>query len=121
MLNSVSLVGNLFIAKYLKDAHTQVVLYSPTGERIEEVTLPGIGSASGFGGKRTDTETFYSFSSFAVPPSIYRFDLITRKSQLMRRAKVKFDPDDYVTQQVFYESKDGTRVPMFITHKRTWK
>ena len=118
VLNAVSFVGNLLIADYLKDARTQVVLYSPTGERIDEVTLPGIGTASGFGGKRTDTETFYSFSSFAVPPSIYRFDLITRQSKLMRRANVQFNPDDYETRQVFYASRDGTRVPMFITHNK---
>jgi prolyl oligopeptidase len=121
VLRSVSFVGNMFVAEYLKDAHTQVLLYSPDGELIEEVALPGIGTASGFGGKRTDTETFYSFSSFAVPPSVYRFDLITRKSRMLRRAQVKFDPDSYVTKQVFYNSKDGTRVPMFITHKKDLK
>jgi len=121
VLRGVSFVGNMFIAQYLKDAQTQVLLYSPHGEMIEEVELPGIGSASGFGGKRTDTETFYSFSSFAVPPSIYRFDLITRETRLMRRADVEFDPDQYETKQVFYQSKDGTRVPMFITARKGLK
>ena len=85
---------------------------------MREVELPGIGTAEGFGGKRTDTETFYSFSSFAMPPSIYRYDMVTRESALLRRAEVKFNPDDYVTEQVFYSSKDGTRVPMFITRKK---
>jgi prolyl oligopeptidase len=118
VLTSVSLVGNLFIARYLKDARTQVQLFTPDGEFVCEVELPGIGSAAGFGGKRADTETFYSFSSFAVPPSIYRYDLITRKSRLIRRSKVDFDPEQYVTEQVFYTSKDGTRVPMFITYKK---
>jgi len=118
VLRSVSFVGNLFIAQYLKDARTQVQLFTPGGEFVCEVELPGIGSASGFGGKRTDTETFYSFSSFAVPPSIYRYDLITRESRLIRRSDVDFDPDDFVTEQIFYHSKDGTRVPMFITHKK---
>ncbi len=121
VLRSVSFVGNTFIAQYLKDAKTEVVLYTPKGELIDTVEFPGIGTASGFGGKRTDTETFYSFSSFAVPPSIYRFDMKTRKSRLLRSAKVKFDPRDYETKQVFYASKDGTKVPMFITSKKGLK
>ncbi len=118
VLRGVSFVGNLFVANYLKDARTEVIMFAPDGERVGELQLPAIGTASGFGGKRTDTETFYSFSSFAVPPSIYRFDLITRQSRLLRRAQVKFNPDDYVTEQVFYHSKDGTRVPMFLTYKK---
>ena len=89
-----------------------------TASFVREVELPGIGTAAGFGGKRTDTETFYIFSSFATPPSIYRYDLVTGKSHLLRRAKVKFNPDDYEVKQVFYTSKDGTRVPMFIAHKK---
>ena len=91
VLSSVSFVGNMFIAEYLKDAQTQVLLYTPEGEKVDEVELPGIGTASGFGGKRTDTETFYSFSSFAVPPSVYRFDLITRQEPVAppRRGQVQ--------------------------------
>lgn len=118
VLTSAGFVGNLFIVQYLKDARSQVKLFAPGGQLVGEIELPGIGTASGFGGKRTDTETFYSFSSFAVPPSIYRYDLITRKSTLVRRSQVDFDPEEYVTEQVFYQSKDGTRVPMFITHKK---
>ncbi len=118
VLTSVGFVGNLFIAKYLKDARTQVKLFGMDGGFVSEVELPGIGTASGFGGKRTDTETFYSFSSFAVPPSVYRYDLITRESRLIRQSKVKFDSDQFTTKQVFCESQDGTRVPMFITHKK---
>ena len=118
VLTGMSLVGNLFIGEYLKDARSQVKLFAMDGRFLSEVELPGIGSAGGFGGKRTDTETFYSFSSFAVPPSIYRFDLTTRESTLLRRAKVDFASEDYVTEQVFYTSKDGTRVPMFLTYKK---
>lgn len=118
VLRGVDFVGNMFIAQYLKDARTQVLLYTPKGEMVQEVEFPGIGTASGFGGKRTDTETFYSFSSFAAPPSIYRLDLITRESEQMRQAQVKFDPDQYKTEQVFFSSKDGTRIPMFITRKK---
>ncbi len=117
-LSGVGLVGNLFVAHYLKDAQTQIKLYGIDGAFVREVELPGIGSAGGFGGKRTDTETFYVFSSFATPPSIYRYDLITGKSKLVRRANVKFNPDDYEVKQVFYGSKDGTKVPMFITAKK---
>ena len=121
VLTGVGLVGNQFIAEYLKDARSQVKLFAMDGRYLSELELPGIGSAGGFGGKRTDAETFYSFSSFAVPPSIYRYDLITRKSTLLRRADVDFNPDDYVTDQVFYASKDGTRVPMFLTYKKGMK
>ena len=96
-------------------------MHAVDGTFVREVAFPGIGSATGFGGKRTDTETFYSFSSFATPPSIFRFDLLTGESTLLRQAKVKFNPDDYLVEQVFYSSKDGTQVPMFITRKKTTK
>lgn len=120
-LRGVGLVGNTFVASYLKDAKTQINIHSMKGDFIREVEFPGIGSASGFGGKRGDTDTFYSFSSFATPPSIYRYDILTGKSELFRQAKVKFNPDDYEVKQVFYESKDGTRVPMFLSHKKGLK
>ena len=117
-LESVNLVGNLFVCSYLQDAKTQVKVHETGGALVREVQLPGIGTAAGFGGKRTDTETFYSFSSFATPPSIFRYDMITGQSKLIRQAAVKFDPTQYEVKQVFYTSKDGTRVPMFIAHKK---
>ncbi len=117
-LESVGLVGNMFVCEYLKDAKTQVRLHSMDGAFIREVEFPGIGTAVGFTGKRSDTETFYSFSGFALPPSTYRYNTITGESQLLRQAAVKFDPQDYETKQVFYHSKDGTRVPMFICHRK---
>lgn len=117
-LGGVSLVHNMFVASYLKDAATRVRMFSITGEPVRDVEFPGLGTAGGFGGRRVDTETFYSFSSFAVPPSIYRYDMVTGKSTLMRQAKVDMNPADYETKQVFYNSKDGTRVPMFIVHKK---
>jgi prolyl oligopeptidase len=120
-LQHVTLVGNQFVATYLKDAHTQVKMYARDGAFVREVQFPGIGTAAGFGGRRTDTETFYSFQSFATPPSIYRYDLITGKSALLRRAQVKFDADRYEVKQVFYHSKDGTRVPMFLTYRKGLK
>ncbi len=120
-LVGTDIVANQFVLTYLKDAKTQVKLHELDGKLIREVQFPGIGSASGFGGKRTDTETFYSFSSFATPPSIFRYDLLTGESTLLRRATVKFNPDDYEVKQVFYSSKDGTKVPMFIAHKQSLK
>ena len=120
-LVNAEIVGNQFVLTYLKDAKTQVKLHAIDGKFVREVAFPGIGTASGFGGKRTDTETFYSFSSFATPPSTFRFDLLTGESTLLRQAKVKFNPDDYLVEQVFYPSKDGTKVPMFLTRKKTTK
>ncbi len=117
-LDSVGLVGNRFVCSYLKDAKTAVKVYEVDGKFVRDVTLPGIGTASGFHGLRTDTETFYTFSSFATPTSIYRYDPATGESKLIRQAKVKFDPAMYEVKQVFYKSKDGTDVPMFIAHKK---
>jgi prolyl oligopeptidase len=117
-LDGVSLVGNRFICSYLKDAKTAVKVYEVDGTFVRDVELPGIGTAGGFGGYRTDKETFYTFSSFATPPSTYRYDIASGKSTLFRTAKVKFNPDDYEVKQVFYASKDGTKVPMFISHKK---
>ena len=117
-LTGISFVADTFVAKYLQDAKTQIKMYSMDGKFVREVEFPGIGSAGGFGGRRDDTETFYSFSSFATPPSIYQYDMRTGQSTLLRQAKVDFNPDDYEVKQIFYQSQDGTRVPMFITHKR---
>ena len=117
-LAGFSMVGDMIITNYLKDAKTQIRLHALNGEFIREVKFPGIGTASGFGGKRKHTETFYSFSSFATPPSIYRYELSSGKSELLRQAKVKFEPAEFEVKQIFYESKDGTKVPMFIAHKK---
>ena len=120
-LAGADIIANQFVLTYLKDAKTQVKVHAIDGRLMREVQFPGIGSATGFTGKRTETETFYSFSSFATPPSIFRYDLLTGESKLLRRASVKFNPDDYEVKQVFYSSKDGTRVPMFVAHKKGLK
>jgi prolyl oligopeptidase len=117
-LESISVLNHQFVADYLKDAYTNIRIYSLTGELVREVALPGIGSVGGFDGKSTDTETFYSFTSFTVPNTIYHYDMVTGESTLYRAAQVNFDPSAYETTQVFYTSKDGTRIPMFITHRR---
>ncbi|NMF86793.1 prolyl oligopeptidase family serine peptidase [Nodosilinea sp. P-1105] len=116
-LEDVSLLNHQFVADYLKDAYTSIRIYSLTGDLVRQVELPGIGSAGGFDGKRNDTETFYSFTSFTVPNTIYHYDMVTGQSTLYRQPQVDFDPGNYTTTQVFYTSPDGTRVPMFITHK----
>lgn len=120
-LEGVSLVGDYFITSYLKDARSQIKLFDLTGKFIREVELPGIGTAIGFGGKRADTETFYAFTGFTTPATIYHYDLKTGQSSVYRQPKVDFNPQDYQTKQVFYAGKDGARVPMFITHKRGLK
>ncbi|WP_199333676.1 prolyl oligopeptidase family serine peptidase [Oculatella sp. FACHB-28] len=117
-LMGVNILNHQFVAFYLKDAYTQVKLFDLNGTFIREVELPGIGSAGGFGGKRHDTETFYSFTSFTTPTTIYRYDMVSGESSVFRQPTVDFNPDEYETKQVFYASKDGTRVPMFITHKK---
>lgn len=116
-LQSVDFLNNQFVLNYLKDAYTQIKIVDLGGKFVREVKLPGIGTAGGFGGDRFDTETFYSYSSYNSPPTIYRYDMKSGKSTLFRQAKVGFNPKDYVVKQVKYTSKDGTTVPMFIVHK----
>lgn len=117
-LESVSVVGDLFIASYLKNAHTQVKTFRLDGKPVREIALPELGTAVGFFGRRRDTETFYAFTNFTRPTSIYRYNVRTGQSSLYRQPKIDFRPEDYVTKQIFYTSRDGTRVPMFITHKK---
>lgn len=121
VLESVGLLNNQFVADYLKDARTQIKIFNLDGAFVREVELPGIGSVGGFGGKRYDTESFYSFTGFTTPATIYRYDMISGKSTIYRQPKVDFNPEEYETKQIFYTSKDGIQVPMFITHKKGLK
>ncbi|MBD2085046.1 prolyl oligopeptidase family serine peptidase [Coleofasciculus sp. FACHB-542] len=118
VLEGVGILNNQFVTEYLKDARTQIKIFELNGSFVREVELPGIGSAGGFGGKRYDTETFYSFTSFTTPATIYRYDMVSGESTIFRQPKVDFNPDDYKTKQIFYRSKDGTHLPMFITYKK---
>jgi prolyl oligopeptidase len=120
-LEFANVVDNLFLLGYLKDARTEVRACDLTGKFLRNVDLPGIGTAAGFGGKRTDKETFYSYTSFISPTTVYRYDPEAGKSSVFRQPKVDFDPTRYETKQVFYTSKDGTRVPMFLTYKKGLK
>jgi prolyl oligopeptidase len=118
LLESVSTGGKYLFASYLKDATTRIHRFELDGSNEVEIQLPDLGSAGGFGGKRDATFGFYSFTSFTDPGSIYKYDYATGKSEVFYRPELKFDPTEYVTEQVFYPSKDGTKVPMFIVHKK---
>jgi prolyl oligopeptidase len=120
-LESSNVVDNVFLLSYLKDARSEVRVHDLSGKLLRTVDLPGIGSAGGFGGRRKDKETFYSFTSFTAPTTIYRYEPSSGKSSIFRQPKVDFDPSQYETTQVFYHSKDGTRVPMFLTYKKGLK
>jgi prolyl oligopeptidase len=117
-LEQVHYVGNQLVCLYLKDAHTQVKMHRPNGDFVRELDLPGLGTARGFEGRPRDTETFYGFDSFNVPGRTYRLDLATGASKQLHQPKVRFNPDDYEVKQVFYASQDGTKIPMFISHKK---
>jgi len=118
VLEGAGMVGDFIFAQYLKDVRPLVRMLRPDGSLVRDVELPGIGSAGGFGGRRRDTETFYSFASFNQPPTSYRLELATGKSTLFRRTEVDFDGSAYEVKQVFYTSKDGTRVPMFVVQRK---
>ncbi|MEL4894661.1 prolyl oligopeptidase family serine peptidase [Crocosphaera sp. Alani8] len=117
-LEGVGILNNQFVCDYLENAKSAIKIYDLQGNFIRDVNLPGIGSVGGFNGKKEDTETFYSFTSFTTPTTIYRYNMVTGESKIFRQPNVAFNPDDYEIKQVFYESKDGTKVPMFITHKK---
>jgi prolyl oligopeptidase len=121
VLEVVSKVAPGFIATWMRDAHSEVEFYDRKGRRTGRLPLPAIGTAYGFGAQRAATETFYSFGSFAYPGTIYRLDLKSGKSEVFRDPKLPFKASDYVVKQVFYASKDGTRVPMFIVHRKGLK
>ena len=117
-LETVDAVGGHVIATYLKDAHTLVRVFDLMGRHVRDVDLPGLGTATGFHGKKNDTETFYGFTSFSTPATIYRYEVASGRSTVWRQPKLKYNPLDYETAQVFYTSKDGTRVLMFVSHKK---
>jgi prolyl oligopeptidase len=117
-ISSVSSAGGKLFITYLKDVTSRVYVYDFDGKQEREVALPALGSASGFGGDRDDKFVFYTFTSITFPPTIYRYDIATGKSNVFRKPEIKFSPEDYSTEQVFYTSKDGTKIPMFIVYKK---
>jgi prolyl oligopeptidase len=121
-LQSAGTAGGKLFASYLKDVTTRAYVYSLDGKLENEVKLPGLGSAGGFGGRNDDTFVFYSFTSFNAPPTIYRYDIATKKSSVFRTVEIPgFNASDYEVKQVFVTSKDGTKVPMFLTYKKGLK
>lgn len=120
-LDEVDFVGHRFMATYLQDAHTQVKVFDAQGKLEREIPLPGIGAASGFRGRADDQEAFFAYTSFTTPTTIYRYDVQRGDSTVFREPQVEIRPDEYETRQVFYTSRDGARVPMFITHRRGLK
>lgn len=121
VLQSVSFFESKLIVRYLQDVTSHVYAYDLTGKQLYEIELPGLGTVSGFGGKKEEKETFFTFTSFTYPPTIFKYDIINNKSELFRKSDVKFKMDDYETKQVFYPSKDGTKIPLFIVHKKGLK
>ncbi len=117
-LVSVSQVGGKLIATTMKDVTHRVRVYDEVGQFENEIALPALGTVGGFGGLREDTDTFYTFTSYAYPPTIYRYDVATRTSSVFRRPEIQINPLNYETKQVFYPSKDGTKIPMFIVHRK---
>ncbi len=118
VLEGCSLVGGHLVATYLKDAYNVSQVFELDGTFKHIVEFPGIGSVGGFGGKITDEFTFYTFTSFNYPPVIFKYNIAENKSEIYYESEVEFSGDDFVTKQVFFESKDGTKVPMFIVHKK---
>lgn len=117
-MESVGTGGGFLWATYLKDASTNIVQFDYKGKKIGDVKLPAIGTVGGFGGYKDDKEFFYSFTNFTTPGTTYRYNIAKGESELYKKSQLKFDTENYETKQVFYPSKDGTKVPMFIVHKK---
>ncbi|KQV82672.1 prolyl endopeptidase [Massilia sp. Root351] len=117
-LTSANIINKQLVLNYLTDAHSAVKIFDLKGKPVRTLDLPGIGSAAGFNGKAKDSETFYAYTSFTTPSTIYRYDMKTGKSSVYRQPKVDFDPAAYETRQQFFTSRDGTKVPMFIVAKK---
>ena len=118
-LDAVEKAGGKLFAVYQKDVASHVYVYGLDGKPQNEIHLPGLGSATGFGGNDDDRFVFYQFSSFNYPPAIFRYDIAAKASKVFRAPEIPgFEPDSFETKQVFYRSKDGTRIPMFLVYKK---
>ena len=120
VLSGAQIIGGMLILTYDKDASNHAYVYALNGEQEHEITLPSLGSV-GFSGNKDDKETFYTFTSFTFPGTIYKYDIDKNKSELYLSPKVDFNPEEFVTEQIFYTSKDGTKVPMFLTYQKGLK
>ena len=117
-ISAISLFGDQFLVTYLKDACHEVRLFDTTGQSRGAIALPGLGTVTGFEGKRDSSETFYSFTNYITPPTVYRYELEGGASSIWQAPQLAFDPADFVTERVFYKSKDGTRIPMILSAKK---
>ncbi|MGM0649969.1 MAG: prolyl oligopeptidase family serine peptidase [Bacteroidota bacterium] len=118
VLRSVSYIGDKLITKYMQDAHSVVKVFDKSGGYLYDVDIPVLGTVRGFGGEKEDTITFYTLTSFTTPSTVYKYNIKNNTSELYQESKIDFDASQYETSQIFYESKDGTKVPMFIVHKK---
>src|SRR5699024_5655548 len=118
---NASTAGHKIFATYLVDAHNKVYQYDLDGNKEREIELPTLGTASGFSGRMQDSILYYSFVSYIYPSTIFKYDIESGNSEVYKKSGVQFNPEDYTTEQVFYKSKDGTEVPMFITYKKGLK
>lgn len=114
----ISFVGGKFIVKYQKGTIIIASVYNTNGKKLYDIDLPGVGTAMGFNGDRSDTEVFYTFTSFAQPNTIYKYDIIKNKSTIFKKTNINFEIDEFVTKLIFYPSKDGTKIPLYITYKK---
>lgn len=114
----VSTCGRKFFAQYIKDAVSEIVEYNLDGTKVRTIALPGVGTAGGFNGKREEKETYFTFTSYVYPPTIFKYDINNGISSVYKKPAIQYNPDDYESREVFYSSKDGTRIPMIITHKK---
>jgi len=121
VIESVDLIGGKFVVRVMRDASSRLLVYARDGRALGGIDLPGIGTVAGVSGRDEETELFYSFSSFTTPTTNYRYDLKAAQGGVFQAPQVAFDPANYETKQIFYASKDGTKIPMFITHKKGLK
>jgi len=121
VMESVVMIAGKLVVNFMTDAHSKTEVYSYDGVLDHEIQLPGIGTVSAFSGKKEDNIAYYSYTSFNTPGEIYKYDFTTKQSSLHFRPEVKFNPDDFEVNQVFYASKDGTKIPMFIVHKNGFR
>lgn len=118
LLQNVWTAGGKLFTEYLKDATSRVYQYNRQGKPEHEVSMPGFGTVAGFSGEKNDVDVFYSFTSFTTPATIYKYNITAGESSMFQKPALKFNPDDYETKQVFYPSKDGTKIPMFLVYKK---
>jgi prolyl oligopeptidase len=118
VMDGVDFIGGKLFARYLVDASTKIFIFDTEGKQLGELALPGIGTVAGLSGKKDENTAFYAFTSFTYPTTVFQYDVSTNTSTVYRKSEIKFNPDEFVTKREFFKSKDGTKVPIFIVHKK---